>query len=80
MSQNIPPVCRKCGLQHWRFADCSEGRTYRQMGYDSIVHNTGYGRDSYGGRFKRETTYARVQRRQDPKRLTYSENDPPEAA
>jgi hypothetical protein len=74
------PICSKCGLSHWHFQPCSEGKTYKQMGYDSIVKSTGYGRDNYAGRFKRSTEYARVQRRQDPKRLTYQENDPPEAA
>ena len=60
------PTCKKCGLQHWYFADCSEGRKFVRVGYDTIRHST---------------DYQRLQYRQRP-RLHYRESDPggPDAA
>jgi hypothetical protein len=78
---NTPPVCKTCGLQHWHFQNHSEGKLFKQMGYDMIRQPTSYSRSNYGTRFKRATDYQRVQGRQK-RRLYYQgdEYDGPEAA
>ena len=52
----IPPVCSKCNLSHWPFRPCSEGVTYKQIGYDMEVKGSGY--PSTYARQPRETGYA----------------------
>jgi hypothetical protein len=53
------PLCRRCGLHHWRFKPCSEGQKYVRVGYDTL---------------ERETDYQRLQYRSRP-RLTYHEEE-----
>ena len=79
MPQNVPPTCNKCGLQHWHFRPCTDGKKFVQLGYDKIVRPTGYGRSVYGG-FKGTTEYARLQKRKTPRVPYYGDTEPPEAA
>jgi hypothetical protein len=51
-----PPVCSKCGLNHWPFRPCSTGVKLKQIGYDMEVKETGYGNSRYPG-LQRETGY-----------------------
>ena len=44
------PVCPKCGLQHWYFQACSEGRKFVRVGYDTLKRGTDYQRLQYRSR------------------------------
>lgn len=37
-----PPVCKKCEKQHWRFLDCSHGKTFKRVGYDTLQQESEY--------------------------------------
>jgi hypothetical protein len=51
-----PPICSKCQLTHWPFRPCSTGVKYKQIGYDMMVKETGYG--SRYSRLEKETQYS----------------------
>ena len=44
------PTCSKCGNQHWHFANCSTGKKYVRVGYDTIKKPTEYYRLQYRAR------------------------------
>lgn len=72
----VPPTCKKCEKSHWRFQDCSHGKTFKRVGYDTLQQESEYSpprRNTTGyDSIFRETAYKQTHQTH---RLHYTEED-----
>ena len=72
----VPPTCKKCEKAHWRFQDCSHGKTFKRVGYDTLQQESEYSpprRNTTGySSILGETGYKQTHQTH---RVTYTEED-----